>query len=139
MGKIRDFVEDAWDIVAVTPYYRVRRFIKDTPYKLKWKWQRAMRGYSDSDVWNMFGWFITTVEPMLKDLLESHYGYPGDMTNEEFEDKLRELLKYIDGMKEREYEEEMTVEDIEEGYKMQCENKDKFFKLFSELFYALWD
>ena len=39
--------------------------------------QRAERGFSDCDVWNMYSWFIDTIKGMLQQLRDTHTSSPG--------------------------------------------------------------
>lgn len=40
------------------------------------KEQRAERGYADTDVWNLFEWFMEMIVPMLKQFREGHNASP---------------------------------------------------------------
>ena len=53
------------------------RAVRDFFRRLRWARQRAVRGYADTDVWDMDEWFLRVLPPMLRDLADSD-GYPGD-------------------------------------------------------------
>jgi len=58
----------------------IRRFILEIPYnlkKIKWFYQRGRRGWADCDWWDMSGYLIGIILPMLKELREYQHGYPG--------------------------------------------------------------
>lgn len=40
-------------------------------------WRRISRGYCPSDVWEMSEWFLQVFPPMLRDLADKGYAYPG--------------------------------------------------------------
>lgn len=56
-------------------------------FEEKCKVQRAERGYSDSDVWNFYDWFLEVIPKMIQDLRNNHVGHPSviyDETNDSF-------------------------------------------------------
>ena len=42
-----------------------------------WSKQRIVRGYSDSDIWNMYGYLQTLLPDMLQNLKDNRHGSPG--------------------------------------------------------------
>lgn len=54
---------------------------------LIWSKQRIVRGYSDSDIWNMHGYLQTLLPDMLQNLKDNRHGSPGflgeNYTNED--------------------------------------------------------
>ena len=69
---------------------RLRKDIKDLKKENN---QRAKRGYSDVDVWNLPNWFIKTVGAMLTQLAEHNCGFPSSLNREWFERHKEELKK----------------------------------------------
>ena len=51
--------------------------IKHIKRCLKWSKQRVVRGYCDSDVWNMFGYLQMLILDMLQNLKDNRNGSPG--------------------------------------------------------------
>lgn len=72
--------------------------------------------------------------------------YPGTCTDEEWQEWLSTVIKYIEGSEEKDandmtWEEiaNITYEDIVEEDKRRAENKDKAFDMLKEYWFALWD
>lgn len=74
--------------VFKNPYYKwrypscwlknVRMFFRS----FKYAYQRATRGYADSDCWDLDAYYLNLLEGSLNHLADNHWGYPG---NEEFD------------------------------------------------------
>jgi hypothetical protein len=47
-------------------------------------WQRAFRGYSDCDLWNMDLYVAELISKMAHQLADTTYGYPPDLTPAEW-------------------------------------------------------
>lgn len=143
-------------------FYRIIDFIKYFPRRIKWFFQRGMRGYSDEDVWSIDIWFKSIIIPMLEQLKETKQGYPIDMTEEEWNLTLNNMINYFKEctdfycsekneyedeymsriMSTNEYDKSLTnkwLKREEEIDKYKNEMKDKAFELFSKHFYSLWD
>lgn len=103
-------------------------------YELKYAWQRAWRGYDDTDVLNLNDNFTEKYLMILKDLRKSHHGFPGSITNEEWESVLDKMIYHLGGIEESE-----DWTDFEEENNRIDENISEFFKLMSEWFLDLWD
>ena len=50
--------------------------LKDLKYKIKYKFQRAKKGYCDKDLYSIDGWFTTTFPKMLNEFAECTCGCP---------------------------------------------------------------
>ena len=77
--------------------FRKRYIFKNLGYGirfLKWRYQRAMRGYSDCDVWNMDSYLYKILPNMLNQLADTTSGYPGRYSKEygEYYPALEKLL-----------------------------------------------
>lgn len=128
--------------------------------KLRARCQRFKRGYSYGDVWSMDYWFMSTVKPMLIHLRDYGISFPVgpsfthqvDTENErgEWEAILTEMINCLDMMDDDKVQEhmgfgyfgawnDMSSEDYKRLYEIREENKNRFFELFSEYFYDLWD
>lgn len=55
---------------------RIWAKIKHIKSCLKWSKQRIVRGYADSDVWNMSGYLQTLLPDMLQNLKDHRHGSP---------------------------------------------------------------
>ncbi len=62
-------------------------------YDIRNAWQRATKGYSCEDVWNMDSWFLRIMPQMLNEFIKDHYGHPTDMTREEWNEVLSKMEK----------------------------------------------
>lgn len=143
-------------------FYRIMDFIKNIPREIKWFFQRGTRGYSDKDVWSIDIWFKSIIIPMLEQLKETKQGHPIDMTEEEWNLTLNNMINYFKECtdfycsEKNEYEDEymsriMSANEYdklladkwlkreEEIDKYKNEMKNKAFELFSKHFYSLWD
>jgi|LSQX01.2.fsa_nt_gb hypothetical protein len=109
--------------------YRLRHI----RYELKYAWQRAWRGYDDSMVFDMNDTFIELYREILKDFKENLHGYPGTMTEEEWNDILDEMIGSLDRMYYVLFKSDNDDADLVE------QEKDRFFELFKEHFWSLWD
>jgi hypothetical protein len=49
--------------------------------RLKHAWQRAQRGYDDSNWWNLHYYLADHLPPLLEQLAEDHHGVPTDMVD----------------------------------------------------------
>ena len=129
-------------------YYHIQNALND----FRRRCQRFRRGYSWSDVWNMYDWFMRTVKPMLLHLYYNHAGVPMEFENnpDAWKEVLNEMITCLEmmdkdnvyaflGFCELDDYKRMTKEDRENVYRVMEENKNRFFELFSKYFYDLWD
>ena len=134
-------------------YHRIKNFFVYGLDNFRRRCQRFKRGYAYSDVWNMFGWFMTTLKPMLLHLYHNHVGVPMEFENnpDGWKEILNEMIHCLDMMDEDKVyahlgfvdDEDafyhMTSEDYKMVYEIMDKNKNHFFELFSKYFYNLWD
>ena len=130
--------------------------IKDSWWNFRSKCQRFKRGYSWGDVWDMDQWFMNTIKPMLIHLRDHGIGCPNEFydeandSDEAWKNILTEMINCLEMMDEdnvRSYLgfgdvedwKRMTREDYINVHKIMNDNKNSFFRLFSEYFYDLWD
>ncbi len=87
--------------------------------RIKWFWQRGKRGYSDSDVWDLFAYLLEVLVPALEDLNRIKHGPVVD-DDEEVVSALKqwneELQIMIDGFKAAQDITELDLEDGIEEY-----------------------
>lgn len=146
-----DFIEQKlnwWDKLT-GPFYRLGWRICEKWKEFGYRKQRFKRGYASCDVWELRTWFVNTLRPMLEDLLVHHTGHPAELTNDEWESILTEMIQLLDVMdiwddsaasrqigalaEDRTYETETKIS--EEKLKA----TEAFFSLFSKWFWDLWD
>ena len=123
-------------------FRRIRRFISDKNWEFRRNLQRFRRGWAYTDVWDLDSWFIGMLEPMLRHLKEHHSGVPVCYTEEEWEQRLDEMVKHLHLMDEYNVSKELYGENpkkYQQVYETQLRHKDKFFEMFSKDFYNLWD
>lgn len=71
------------------------QFISHYFYDIKNAWQRANKGYCDKDLWNIDNWFLNIIPKMLTEFQKKTDGYPGNMTMEEWDNILSEMIKHF--------------------------------------------
>lgn len=134
------------------------RDIKHIPRALKYRVQRAFKGWAPCDTWNIDCWFMEVMPQMLRYLKENKHSYPVYLTEKEWDNILEYMAFLLDEMDEtkcsqqneiwNEYfnsdrsisvDREAALARDEEiaNYRYKC--KDEFFKLFNKYFYDLWD
>lgn len=127
-------------------FYKLSNFISDKWWNFRKRCQRFQRGYAWGDIWDMDVWFINTMTPMLQHLLNTHHGNPATITNKEWELILQEMIDCLALMDENKAQEYLNIAD--DDYSAESRNrvdeltkekKNRFFELFSEWFYCLWD
>ncbi len=100
----------------------------DYKRKIKWFFQRHFRGWSDNEVWDLQYHIAARFLPPLKKLRDNHFGRPGSLTTQEWNEILDKIVFAFEKIKED------RIEDSEENAKIQegCE-------LFGKYFRCLWD
>jgi len=141
--KDKDFKLNLWDCITF-PLCRLRLIIKDKYYSLKYRCQRFARGYSDEDVFEFAFSLKEHIEKILREFIKCHHGYVGD--EEEYEQKLNDMLHHLEWMDEDKIHDAIykkynkyCKEYFEEADSIMGEHTEKFFALFKELFWSLWD
>ena len=129
---------------------RMQRFwygILDSHAERRYRRQRAKRGYSDCDVWDIPAWFVCTLRPMLETVLANVDTSPKGIDTETWKEILEEmvtLLKVMDQDDEvfvREYL-NISVKDfhIDTCNRVDAEREaacTRFMELFSTWYWAL--
>lgn len=118
---------------------------------------RAKHGYSYSDVWNMYDWFLEVMPPMLTKLRDEGDGIPTELyidgaenEREKWEAILTEMIECLHNMDEHKIKNQfgtktnfdfnhLSRKDYLEMNAFMEKNKNRFFELFSKYFYNLWD
>ena len=111
--------------------------------KLKWKRQRAKRCFSDCDAYHISYWFEKTMPAILEHLQKHKHGYPCNMTPEEWDKELSQMIFYFKEMSEDTCSQENEYAGIyfdkvfgnEKGNKEEIEElKGKYLKREDELY-----
>ena len=137
-----------WDKLT-GPFCRLWWKFRDQRKAFGFRRQRYKRGYASCDVWELRTWFVNMLKPMLEDLLIHHTGHPAELTNDEWESILAEMLRLLDIMDiwddsaacrqigalkdDRTYETQIKISDEK------LKATEAFFMLFSKWFWDLWD
>ena len=141
----KDILEKIWDVIT-TPYYVVKRKVRDVYWEIRYGFQRMFRGYDAVDTFETFYKFTKRYSKILKDYRKHHIGYCGEMTAEEWDAIIDEMIYHLHYM-----DEETVTEELEKNvpddwsvstidvYSVMDVHKDAFFELFSKYFYHLWD
>ena len=134
-----------WDNITWA-YHRIKGWIRDTYWEVRYGIQRMFQGYDVVDTFETFSKFTERYEKILKDYRAHHHGYPTNMTNEEWEEIVDDMIYHLYYMDEENVEKELCsgmpktwVPDPATTYEIMERHKDEFFKLFSKYFYDLWD
>lgn len=109
----------------------MRYSIRELGHQIRYAWQRAWRGYDDTQWWGMDYSFISLYESLLTELKTNLHGHPVNLTPEEWEDILNTMVELLKEMKDE--------DSLIDNYEHEEEIKDEFFRLFSLHFYDLWD
>lgn len=139
MREVFDYKMSLKDHIQSILWYTPLRVCKKLYYDIKYGIQRLIKGYDDSDIFNFWQNFCSRNKKILKELSANHYGYPVNMTNEEYTEKLNMLSSYlekIENIEDNYIEKGMTLKEV---YQLQTELKNKFMTLFNDLFFDLWD
>ena len=80
-----------------------------------------------------------TIKDILIDFNKIHTGYPVGMTEEKWDDIIKEMIAHLTIMNSHREVDLFDSDAIEEERKFKELHKNEFFKLFSEYFYQLWD
>lgn len=142
---LKDKLENIWDIIT-TPFWKTKRWIKDAYWETRYGFQRMFKGYDFVDTFETFAKFTERYSKILVDYRKRHIGYCAEMTSEEWDGIIDEMIYHLHYM-----DEETVIEELEKdvpdnwsaSYKTVGEildkHKDRFFELFSKYFYNLWD
>lgn len=138
-------LEHLWDTI-VHPFRRLKWHIRDIYWEARYGFQRMFKGYDSVDTFEIFSKFIDRYTKILTRYRNNHWGYPGSMEAEEWDDIVDEMLYHLHYMDEEAVTEELERDvpaDWSASPKIVSEildkHKDAFFELFSKYFYHLWD
>ena len=99
--------------------------------RFRFLWQRLTRGWSDDDTWNLDIPIAKFILPRLRRFKELNNGYPSDMTETEWDEKIDQMIEAFDLLiKTYDGDVDETVETDEKI--------DTGLKLFGEKLRNLW-
>lgn len=136
-----------WDKITL-PFYRVKHWIRDTYWEVRYGFQRMFKGYDSVDTFETFYKFIDRYTKILTEYRKKHWGIPGEFIDKEEEwdaviDEMLYHLKYMDEETVTEELEKNVPDDWSASHKtvnyILDKHKNAFFELFSKYFYHLWD
>lgn len=141
----KDVLEKIWDIIT-TPYYKLKWWIREIYFEIRYGFQRMCRGYDEVDTFETFAKFIDRYTNILIKYAKHHVGYCCEMTEEEWDAVIYEMIYHLKYMDEETVTEELE-RDVPDNWivsaktvgEIMDKHKDAFFELFSKYFYALWD
>lgn len=136
---------NVWD--EITAYFhRLKHKVEDLYWKIRYGFERMFKGYDSVDTFDTFSKFIDRYQKILTEYKKTHWGYPGTMTEEEWENIIDEMLFHLYYMDEENIDKELDdgvpeswIPTLDTTNKIRESHKDKFFELFSKYFYSLWD
>lgn len=141
----KDLLEKIWDAIT-TPFYRIKHKVRDIYWKIRYGFQRMFKGYDVVDTFETFAKFVERYSNILAEYRKKHWGYPGDLTEEEWDDIVDEMIYHLHYMNEQtvidELEKDVSYEWSVSGKvvsEIMDKHKDEFFTLFSKYFFCLWD
>jgi hypothetical protein len=105
---------------------------------MKWRIQRARRGWSERDVWELHCYLASVIAGTVEHLRDHGMGYDPSMTEEEWRDTLTRIVDPLKVDLNRHVEGETYSQAIERE-KAERAAIDEALKLFVEHFWALWD
>ena len=134
LDKKPDNLKDWLEENIQWPLERFWRNIIDFPKEVKWYFQRANRGWADSDAWSGYIYLAQVNLGIIKELIKQDYSYPMSLKNKKEWNKV---------LKEMAYPFELTLKE-EEVYDFKPRtqrNQKKFIKglnLYKKYFGDLW-
>lgn len=74
-------------------WWKIKEFIINLPYKIKYLFQKIFKEYSDDETWSLYDGIIGYTIPRLERLIELNIGYPVDFEEpEEWDIVLHKIL-----------------------------------------------
>jgi len=146
------------------PYRWMRNFFR-LPKEIKWTWQRATRGWANSDTWSFDGYIAKVIADALAYFAENLHSAPPEMFDpacyedgdcsrvkdralhdQGFENWKVCVQKMVAGFRAVEQMDELDLNDFDNDYKKYTARADELeairiegMTLFVKHFHALWD
>ena len=128
------------------PIYAIKNII-DFNRQIKWLYQRAFRGYSDCDNWDIAGYLCIIMPDMLRNL--DRCGHPLGSTSKEWSAALEKMAKGFEAVDKlhnlenwENSEHPWTAKQKQESHKRDLADQKTFkagMKLFTRWYRNLWD
>lgn len=103
----------------------------------EYKKQRLERGFDNSETWSLDSTIARFIEPRLRVFKEIHGGYPGNLTEEKWDEILDKMIKAFEYINN----EDLGIDESKHGldrYKDREQTIKEGLDLFREYFFALW-
>ena len=140
--------EYTWYEKLFSPFTKLKVRLEEKRQTKKFQYQRAKKGYTDCDVWEMRTWFLNTARPILLEMAEKMNNHPEEITFEEWRDvinRMAHLLELMDIWNDGSLRAECGVSADDKSHdtavrlsETRNEAKEEFFSLFNEWFYSLY-
>lgn len=136
---------DLWYNI-VSPFRKLGWKIEKLYWKSRYGCERMFKGYDSVDCFETFSRFTERYYKIFTEYKKNHHGYPCNLSENEWEDILDEMIYHLYYMCEENVNKELS-KNVPEGWiptwktseEIMNKHKDEFFKLFSKYFYFLWD
>lgn len=128
---IFNYKRTKWDSFISFIWYRPKRKIVDAFYQIKYAFQRAFRGYDDREIFNLDYEFCKRYLKILEHLKQTHVGHPYNISDNDWETILQEMINHLDYIYTNMFEWENS-DSVQKS-------KDSFMDLFKEYFFDLWN
>lgn len=119
------------------PLESIGQFFRNCHYA----WQRAIKGYCDWDLWDLDIFYRQLFINSLQDFKERANGYPANMTEEEWNNYLTEMIghfKKSETWLEKDDEIDKPADDIIEARKEEDEHLKQGLEMLYDHFNSLW-
>ena len=114
-------------------FWRIKYSLDEFFYQVKARYQRATRGYSDRDIWNLNTTFSEFAALRLKVFRKDLHGSPADLTPKQWDKILRQMQEAFE-LDAKEFEDLDNV-----SYKKRRKKIDRGLLLFALYYKHLWD
>lgn len=133
-----------WYTITCIPY-RIKNTFWNVYSTIKFGFQRMFRGYDNADVWEFHWNFVNRNIKLIKHFKKHNNGYPYNLTEEQWNEILDEMLFHLEMMDECKVRKQLK-QGMPEGwrpatnsvYEIMERHKNDFFDLMKEHFYDLW-
>lgn len=97
----KQFQKDFIKLFSNNWYYAIPRFFDNTYYRIKWAYQRVVRGFDDTMIWNYHSEMTDITIKILTRFKTNLHGYPTNLKNTEEWNQI--LIKIIKSFEARQH------------------------------------